>query len=219
MHFKHTDTKEWKDYLKLCKERPTLFSPSDQVSIIFDENTINDFVEKTGKKIGVLYRSDYHILVVDLVSEKNDQLHTYERLLPSVHSGAVVILPIQNNKLILLKQYRHAIRQIQYCFPRGFGEPDLSAKENLEKELKEELHTHIKNFQYLGDVAADSGILSNQVSVFVCEIGNIQKDYGYEGIEDIVLLTPEEFEKWISDKKITDSFTLSAYSLYKFSFT
>ena len=216
MKSKYNENKEWQDYLKLYEERPELFLQSDQISIIFDENTINTFVEKTNKKIGVLYKSDFHILVVDLVSDKNKKLHTYERLLPSVNSGAVVALPIQNNRLILLKQYRHAIRQSQYCFPRGFGEVGLSAQQNVEKELKEELHAHITKTQYLGNIIADSGILSTQASVFACEVENIQKSYGYEGIEDIIFLTPKELETWISNKKITDSFTLSAYSLYKF---
>lgn len=216
MKSKYSENKEWQDYLKLYKERPELFLQSDQISIIFDENTINTFVEKTNKKIGVLYESDFHILIVDLVSDKNKKLYTYERLLPSVNSGAVVALPIQNKKLVLLKQYRHAIRQSQYCFPRGFGEVGLSAQQNAEKELKEELHAHITKTQYLGNIIADSGILSTQTAVFVCEVEDIQKEYGYEGIEDIVFLTPKELETWISNKKITDSFTLSAYSLYKF---
>lgn len=105
MKSKYSENKEWQDYLKLYKERPELFLQSDQISIIFDENTINTFVEKTNKKIGVLYKSDFHILMVDLVSDKNKKLYTYERLLPSVNSGAVVTLPIQNKKLVLLKQY------------------------------------------------------------------------------------------------------------------
>ncbi len=310
MKSKYSENKEWQDYLKLYKERPELFLQSDQISIIFDENTINTFVEKTNKKIGVLYKSDFHILIVDLVSDelflqsdqisiifdentintfvektnkkigvlyksdfhilivdlvsdKNKKLYTYERLLPSVNSGAVVTLPIQNKKLVLLKQYRHAIRQSQYCFPRGFGEVGLSAQQNAEKELKEELHAHITKTQYLGNIIADSGILSTQTAVFVCEVEDIQqqnaekelkeelhahitktqylgniiadsgilstqtavfvcevedihKEYGYEGIDDIVFLTPKELETWISNKKITDSLTRSAYSLYKF---
>ena len=56
MKSKYSENKEWQDYLKLYKERPELFLQSDQISIIFDENTINTFVEKTNKKIGVLYK-------------------------------------------------------------------------------------------------------------------------------------------------------------------
>ena len=93
----------------------------------------------------------------------------------------------------------------------------LSDKANIAfPEVLEKLHAHITKTQYLGNIIADSGILSAQTAVFVCEVEDIQKEYGYEGIEDIVFLTPKELETWISNKKITDSFTLSAYSLYKF---
>lgn len=115
----------------------------------------------------------------------------------------------KNKKLVLLKQYRHAIRQSQYCFPRGFGEVGLSAQQNAEKELKEELHAHITKTQYLGNIIADSGILSTQTAVFVCEVEDIQKEYGYEGIEDIVFLTPKELETWISNKNHRQLYTLS----------
>ena len=86
----------------------------------------------------------------------------------------------------------------------------------IEDLLKHYLQKKFHTLQYLGNIIADSGILSTQTAVFVCEVEDIQKEYGYEGIEDIVFLTPKELETWISNKKITDSFTLSAYSLYKF---
>ena len=73
-------------------------------------------------------------VVVDVVRAKNGSLFAYERLMNRVMRGAVVIVPYYNGKYILLRQYRHALREYQYGFPRGFGEEGMSAKENAGKE-------------------------------------------------------------------------------------
>ena len=72
----------------------------------------------------------------------------------------------------------------------------------------------ITKTQYLGNIIADSGILSTQTSVFVCEVEDIQKEYGYEGIEDIVFLTPKELETWISNKKNSQTALRSQHIVY-----
>ena len=56
--------------------------------------------------------------------------------------------------------------------------------------------------------------LANKVAVFACQVEGVQRRYAYEGIEDVVFLSAEELRKWIAEGKITDGFTLSAYSLY-----
>ncbi len=215
MHHKYCNGPEWKAYEELVYQRPKMFTESDQLPIVLDRAIVNDFVERTKIKVGVLYHGAYHYLVVDLIQAQDGTCYPYERILPATETGAVVALTICDDKFILLKQFRHAIRDSQFCFPRGFGELDLSAVENVKKEVQEELGASVFRYSYLGEVTADSGLLSNQVSVFVCHIESFEKKCFYEGIEDIVALTESELERWIADEKITDGFTLSAYSLYR----
>ena len=49
----------------------------------------------------------------------------------------------------------------------------------------------------MGTVIADSGIGSNEVDVFACEITEPQLKSHYEGIEEIELLTEKELVKWM----------------------
>ena len=78
----------------------------------------------TGKRIGVVYESDYNILVVDLVYQIPGNYFTYERIIPKNHSGGVVILAFHNQNIIFLKQFRHATRDFEYSLIRGFSEKD-----------------------------------------------------------------------------------------------
>ena len=60
---------EWKDYIELKNERPELFAEGRQFQIILDEKTVRDYCDKSGRKIGLLYRSPYTMLLVDLVTD------------------------------------------------------------------------------------------------------------------------------------------------------
>ena len=116
MKEKYSDGIEWNTYEKLRKERPELFAESTQIPIVTDKETVDTFVRETGQKVGVMYSSEYHYLLVDLIRNPDGKLYTYERILPVVPSGAAVAVTIQNGLFVLLRQYRHAIRTSQYSF-------------------------------------------------------------------------------------------------------
>ncbi len=211
----YTQSKEWQEYLKLIAERPEAFRNDENLIIELDSKKVQDFVEKSGKKIGVVYSSPYNIMVVDLVSNASGSCFAYERLLPAVQGSAVVVIPCYKGSYVLLKQYRHALRDFQYAFPRGFGEVGLSDEENAYKELEEELGAQAITTKKLGTVVADSGMSGNIVSIFVCEIDKTVLKNGYEGICEMITLTGLEMENWIAEGKITDGFTLAAWALLK----
>ena len=204
----------WIEYSKLMEERPELFINSGILDIVTDPEIINDFMEKNNKTIGVLYKSDYSLLVVDLVKDSK-VLFTYERLVPAVKDGAVVIVPKYGDKYVLLNQHRHSIRQHQISFPRGFGEKGISSSDNVIKEIEEELGTKASNINYIGSVSPDSGISSNIVSIFTCDVEEPNIEEGKEGITNIYLLNEAELEEYIKNNRINDSFTLSAYLYIK----
>ena len=84
MKEKYSDGIEWNTYEKLRKERPELFAESTQIPIVTDKETVDTFVRETGQKVGVMYSSEYHYLLVDLIRNPDGKLYTYERILPVV---------------------------------------------------------------------------------------------------------------------------------------
>lgn len=205
--------KEWYDYLELIKERPEEFIQKEEMKIVLDVNKVIEYEQKTGKTIGVIYKSDYRILVVDLIQDETGEYYTYERLLSRVKDGAVVAIPIYNGKFVILKQFRHALRDFQYEFPRGFAEAGIPSEENVKKELNEELGAKVIESEFIGTIIADSGLSGNKVSVYKCIVENIELKYHYEGIEEVILLSEQELKQWVKEEKITDGFTLAAISL------
>jgi ADP-ribose pyrophosphatase len=205
----------WERYLTLMNQRPEEFANNGPLEIITDPNQVAKFEASTGQTIGVVYESKYHILVVDLVQQEEGEPFAYERLLPAVVRGAVVTLPFLEDKLVLLRQYRHALRQEQLSFPRGFAEEGLSSAQNAVKELVEELGCQVSSITPCGQIVADSGVDGTRTSVFVCQVKDLHLKPGYEGISNFELVTQEELEEMIRANQIQDGFTLAAFTLWK----
>lgn len=204
---------EWNQYLSLIQDRPEAFADTGSIHIVTDPAVVATFQEKTGRTIGVVYNSPYHLMVVDLVYEQEGKYFAYERILPTVKKGAVVVIPQYHDGFLLLKQYRHALRDYQYAFPRGFGEEGVSAADNVRKELEEELSARISEAVFLGTCVADSGVCGDKVNVFSCVVEDFSVNEGYEGIFDVIQVSHEELKQWMRSGKLNDGFTLSAYSL------
>ncbi|MDR2214565.1 MAG: NUDIX hydrolase [Nevskiaceae bacterium] len=203
----------WADYEALMRERPEQFAPSAEFPIVTSKARAKAFAEETGLLVGVVYRSSYTLFLVDLIDD-GGPLYTYERVLPASERGAVVAVVSTNDKLILLRQYRHALRNYQWSFPRGFGEVGISSEENVRKELAEEINASVVSMRHLGRLVADSGLSGTTADVFHCQISGHALSANREGIVEIHEATPLEVEEMIAAGKITDGFTVAAYFLY-----
>lgn len=77
--------------------------------------------------------------------------------------------------------FRHALRDYQYVFPRGFGENGIASEKNVSKEISEELGAVVTETTYWGKVVADNGYCGN-----LSDITEPKCKEGYEGIKKIV---------------------------------
>lgn len=224
-------------YLKKNKgnDSARMFDESDVYPILdIDEAgadvRLTRIEEMTGKSYGLIYRSLYHTLLVDPILKtkaagSDNDIFPYERLNNSSSKAeklaGIVIVPViregSDIYLILIKQYRHALRDYQVNFPRGFNE----YSDSEDKIIKSELFGEIKanpiegSVVHLGSVYPDSGILSGLVSFVKVDIPDYKLETNKEGIVEILKLRPEKVEEMIKDGTINDGFTISAYHLWK----
>lgn len=233
--------KELKEYRKLSnaykqkkhEEKPRsdqsfqnwCMDPSDVYPIVDsdDKAVMQNIIrneELTGNRYGILYASRFNELIVDPVEPtvlqgENSKIFPYERIYPATGKPGVVMAVKYQGKYILLKQYRHALRQDQYSFPRGFSEKsDQSFEDAAVRELEEELNAVIKGEpQYLGNLVSDSGLTGNYTHVYLVEIASYTPVFHHEGIQEILEVTEEELAEMIQKQLINDGFTLGALAL------
>lgn len=201
---------EIEKYLELYKKIPHHFKYNKEINIVSDKAELVEYANKNNCKLGVVFENDYFSLVVDLIENSSGKRYTYARIINRNEYNGVVIIPLLNNRIIFLKQFRHGTREYEIELPRGFSDGDKTAQGNAENEIFEELGVSTTKIAYLGNVVSNTGLSGGLVHIFICEIesvGNLSVD---EGIKETIQLSLLEAEEYIKQNRIRDCFTLSA---------
>lgn len=219
-----------KKYLLLMQEMPGLFqNKGDQgeIKIITDENRIRTEqkkirakLKKDGKPvnwidIGVLAEDQWVYVLRDMVEFPDGKVGGYIRWInrKSSEGGGFnsILMCTQGDRVLMIRKFRHEERDWSWEFPRGFGEPGLSAEENARTELLEEIGVSNAKLTCLTNVREGKG----GTAVFLAEIPVDQKITleTHEGISAYKWITMKKLEQIIRKGQISDWFSLWAYAL------
>ena len=118
----------------------------------------------------------------------------------------------EEGKIILERQYRHALGEVCIEIPGGcVDESDASLEDAIKRELLEETGYSFSSFEYLGKVSANPSTNNNLMHMFLAKGGkktaSQQLDHNEE--IDIDLVTPAELKQMIRENKILQAMHLS----------
>lgn len=134
--------------------------------------------------------------------------------------NAVVIIPVSElNKTVLLSEFRYPINEICLNFPMGFVDDGENSEEAARRELEEETNL-ISEIKEIGYFHPAPGLTPQKVWVFIAKVAdenfkNISSENSGDEIKKSEIIDISEIEVLIKNSKITDGFTLSAYSIFK----
>jgi ADP-ribose pyrophosphatase len=171
-------------------------------------------------RTGIVYEDRYMIVLRDAVRRPNGELGTYVRTMPTSGAAGAAVLPLLDDKIVLLRHFRHATRKWHLEIPRGYGEVGVSAAEQARQELREEIEAEADNLIHLGAFHSNTGTASDQVELFLAQISALGSPQTSEGISAIEIRTPYQVARLIhwneeadeSLAAITDSFTIGAFT-------
>lgn len=129
--------------------------------------------------------------------------------------GSVFIIPMINDKFVMIKQFRYLNQRESVEFPGGGIKKHLSIIENALKELEEETGYSSENIEFIGKFNPFHGVTDEYCHVFFAK--NLYKVNAVtdESEEfEVLLITKNELMCLIKDNKIWDGMTLSAFSLF-----
>ena len=203
-------------YFEFVKERPELFTQSDQIPLVLDEERMREFSRQSGRPMGVVYHNkDFYRVVADLCEKKDGSAYSYARVIYEQPTNGAVALPHCKGRFGLLRNFRHTSRMELLELPRGFAKKGLTAEQNIREELAEEMNAEVTGLVRLGAVRADTGLAAGYADVFLAEVASASAQVGHEGIRELIWLEEKELYRMIAAGEITDGFTLSALSLYR----
>jgi ADP-ribose pyrophosphatase len=221
-----------KKYFALIQERPEMFintGDKGEIKIITDENRIRAeqkkiraAFKKEGKPtswidIGVLAEDKWFYILRDMVEFPDGRVGGYTRWInrKSEEGGGFnsVLICVQGDKILMIRKFRHEERNWSWEFPRGFGEPGLSAEKNARVELYEEIGVSDAKLTCLTKVKEGKG----GTAVFLVEIPNGQKITleTQEGIAKYRWVKMAKLEQIVKKGQLSDWFSLWAYTLYE----
>jgi ADP-ribose pyrophosphatase len=126
-------------------------------------------------------------------------------------SACAVALTI-DNKVVMVRQYRHPVAQVLLELPGGLIDAGESAETGIQRELLEETGYSFTNTVHLGRVAGNPGILNNYTEMYILT-GGIQTSKQHldaqEEIE-VVLFTIEEVKNLLKTNQIPQALHVSA---------
>lgn len=106
-------------------------------------------------------------------------------------NDAVMILCENNNKILVLKEFRIGLNKISFGLPGGFIEKNEDPKKTAKRELFEETGIHSKNIKFFKKFVRNGNYNCGIDYIFYTKIK-----------KDIVNLEKNVKKKWLSKKQI-----------------
>ena len=126
----------------------------------------------------------------------------------------------EENKVVLVRQYRHAIGEVCIELPGGcVDDKDENYEKAVARELLEETGYSFTSFDYLDKTSANPSTNSNWMHMFLARGGKKTSEQHLDVNEEIIveLYTIQELKQLIRDRKILQSMhvTCILYALEK----
>lgn len=157
----------------------------------------------------VLY--DGKILKLDLIDVELSDGKKSKREIVRHNGGCTILAKTQENKILLIKQYRKAFDEEVLELPAGKIEENEDPLECAKRELQEESGYLAKNIEKLGVILASPGYTSEKIHIFrATDLEYRPIDCDWDEHLEVFEMEEEEVNKLIKDGKITDGKTIAA---------
>ncbi|MEO1179668.1 MAG: NUDIX hydrolase [Cyanobacteria bacterium J06636_28] len=135
------------------------------------------------------------------------------------HPGGAMAIPVTpDGKLVLVRQYRFAVKGRLLEFPAGTIEVGEDAFTTIQREIEEETGYSAKEWKNLGKFPLAPGYSDEYIFAFLASaLEHLETPPEQDDDEDIavVLMTPEDFEKAVIDGDGVDAKSIAGYFLAK----
>lgn len=113
----------------------------------------------------------------------------------------------EDNKVILVKQYRHALGQVGIEVPGGVIDEGETPEEACKRELLEETGYQFEQFHYLGKICANPATTTNFTHMYLATGGKKVAEQQLDDTEEVEVLLQsiEEVKEHVQQNRIMQS--------------
>ena len=127
------------------------------------------------------------------------------------HPGAAAIVPLtENNTLLMIKQYRHAVGDFIWEIPAGTLDPDETPLQCAKRELIEETGFSAKTWRKLGKITPLPGYSNERIHIFLAtDLTPAGQNLDIDEILHVHKISFDKAVKMIQRGEIEDGKTIS----------
>lgn len=116
-----------------------------------------------------------------------------------------------DGKVVMVKQYRHGIEQVNIEIPGGVLEEGETPQQGVEREVLEETGYRFDKVEFLGKVSANPSTTNNWTHLFLATGGVKVAEQNLDDSEDVevVLMTIDELKSLIRNWGVAQSLHLN----------
>ena len=137
--------------------------------------------------------------------EKPDGKIVYPYYVYEFPTWVTALALTEDNRVVMVKQYRHAIEETIIEIPGGcVDDTDKNLEAAIARELLEETGFAFSSYDYLGKISPNPSTNSNWMHMYLAQGGKKIKEQSLDHNEEIevVLLSIDELKKLINDHQI-----------------
>lgn len=152
-------------------------------------------------------------IVMDTIEKQGKQApYSYIRVKP----GVTVIPILEDGRILLLREYRHAIREWKYEFPSGMIDEGEEPETAAARELLEETGYTVKRMEEHGYVYPSFGSTTEKVYLFLAYCGE-HKPVSTELLEEMEteIVSVEELERMMQSNEFAHGSGMAAWLRYR----
>ena len=157
--------------------------------------------------------STEYISLYKYFTARKDRCETPEgKIVPAYYvvelpTSVCAVCLTENNEVLMVKQYRHAIAETLIELPGGFVDENETPEQAIKRELMEETAYSFDEIIPVGKIAANPGVLNNFTYFFLAKGGKHTGHQKFDENEFLSLekISLEELKELLLDNKIVQS--------------
>ncbi len=135
------------------------------------------------------------------------------------HPGAALIIPLlPNGKVVMVHQYRHALKQVFLEFPAGKRDRGEDSLVTARREMMEETGYEAKDWKFLTTIHPVIGYSDEHIDLYLAkDLTHVEQKLDHGEFLEVTEVDPKELMQLVQEGKVTDVKTqIAAFWLDKF---